>query len=113
MDTIVSSVFSLGKREDTGGEGGADAGTKDKGKGGDESQEGGAGQKKGSWLRLFSLTLPELHWTLLGTIGAVVSGAMNPLFGLLVINVRASPPWSPYSPHRLPLLSLATAIALH
>lgn len=43
---------------------------------------------KGTWLRLFQLSLPELPYTILACLGAAMAGAINPVFGLLLTTVR-------------------------
>lgn len=89
VDTILNA-FSGSRQEDKGAEAGAEAGAQKKGS---EKAKGEASKHKGSWWRLLGLTRPELHWTLLGMAGALAAGAMNPLFGLFLINVRTSSLW--------------------
>lgn len=48
------------------------------------------GKGKGSWVRLFEMSLPQLHLTLAGTAAAVVSGSINPIWSLLIIDVVAA-----------------------
>lgn len=84
----VSSRRSLDlQQQSTLSEGGKSAGSH-----GDDGEEekggkGGKAKGKGSWWRLFKLTLPDWPYTVLACIGGAIAGAVNPVFGLFLTTV--------------------------
>ncbi|CAI5469718.1 unnamed protein product [Closterium sp. Yama58-4] len=62
-------------------------GGKGEGEGGEGEGEGG---KKASWWRLARMSAPEWPFTALGAAGAVMAGAFNPVYALLLIDVSGT-----------------------
>ncbi|CAI5997677.1 unnamed protein product [Closterium sp. NIES-65] len=53
---------------------------------GDEEEKGEA-KSRGSWWRLFKLTLPDWPYTALAVVGSALAGSINPIFGLFLTTV--------------------------
>ncbi|CAI5954612.1 unnamed protein product [Closterium sp. NIES-64] len=65
-------------------------GAKGEGEGEGEVEGEGVGGKKASWWRLARMSAPEWPFTALGAAGAVMAGAFNPVYALLLIDVIAA-----------------------
>ncbi|CAI7878245.1 unnamed protein product [Closterium sp. NIES-53] len=95
----LRALFPGGKKrgEDKGGNSqeGKESGVEEEGAKGDGEGEGegegeGVGGKKASWWRLARMSAPEWPFTALGAAGAVMAGAFNPVYALLLIDVIAA-----------------------
>ncbi|CAI7761863.1 unnamed protein product [Closterium sp. NIES-54] len=98
----LRALFPGGKKrgEDKGGNSqeGKESGVEEEGAKGDGEGEGegegeGVGGKKASWWRLARMSAPEWPFTALGAAGAVMAGAFNPVYALLLIDVSGSVVW--------------------
>ncbi|CAI5980889.1 unnamed protein product [Closterium sp. NIES-65] len=65
-------------------------GAKGEGEGEGEVEGEGVGGKKASWWRLARMSAPEWPFTALGAAGAVMAGAFNPVYALLLIDVTGA-----------------------
>ncbi|GJP52824.1 hypothetical protein CLOM_g11912 [Closterium sp. NIES-68] len=52
-----------------------------------DEEESGEAKSKGSWWRLFKLTLPDWPFTALAVVGSALAGSINPIFGLFLTTV--------------------------